>query len=110
MVRSCDNMSAYSESPILFQKLLLKLVCETNSWFIQNSGTILTQRSHFFWKIRPEAAKQATIGQQVERGVTPHGVKGEGVDSRGEARHVTHLPFPVGCHGDNQLLKAGQGG
>lgn len=29
-----------------------------------------------------------------------HGVEGEGVDSRWEAGHVTHLLFPVGSHGD----------
>lgn len=29
-----------------------------------------------------------------------HGVEGEGVHSRWEAGHVTHLPFPVGSHGD----------
>lgn len=69
---------------------------------------ILTQRCHFFGKIRPETAKQATIGQQVEGGVAPHGTEGEGVDSRGKAGHVTHLPFPVGCHGDGRLPKAGR--
>lgn len=63
-------------------------------------GSILTQRCHLFGKVRPKPSKQATVGQQVEGGVASHGIEGKGVDSRWEAGHVTHLPFPIGCHGD----------
>ena len=61
---------------------------------------VLTQSGHLFGQVSSEAAKQAAIGQQVEGGVAPHGVESKRVDSRWEAGHVTHLPFPVGRHGN----------
>lgn len=62
----------------------------------------LTEGGHFLGQVGTKSSKQAAIGQQVEGGVAPHGVEGEGVDSRWEASHVTHLLFPVGSHGDEQ--------
>lgn len=66
------------------------------------SPNSLTEGSHFLGQVGAESSKQAAIGQQVEGGVAPHGVEGEGVDSRWEASHVTHLLFPVCGHGDEQ--------
>lgn len=60
----------------------------------------LTESGHLFGQVGTKSPKQATVGQQVERGVASHGVEGERVDSRWEAGHVTHLLFPVGSHGD----------
>ena len=60
----------------------------------------LTESSHLFGQVSTESAKQAAVGQQIKGGVASHGVEGEGIDSRWEAGHVTHLLFPVGSHGN----------
>lgn len=77
----------------------MKSRIENETWV-----TVLTQCSHFFRKVRPKTSKEAAIGQQVERWVAPHGVEGEGVNGRWKASHVTHLPFPVGCHGLERII------
>lgn len=59
----------------------------------------LTESGHLFGQVSTESPKQAAVGQQVKGGVASHGVEGEGVDSRWEAGHMTHLLFPVGSHG-----------
>lgn len=65
---------------------------------------LLTQSSHLFGKVRSEATKQVAAGQQVEGGVAPHRVKGEGVHGTGESRHVAHLVLSVCCHSDAGYL------
>lgn len=71
-----------------------------DKWEARSNEKWLTKCRHLLWQVSPKSSEQAAVGQQVEGGVASHGVEGKRVDSRWEARYVTHLLFPVGSHSD----------